>query len=205
MRREGTETLQEAIEAEAKRDRERILMEAQSRVQVLRDQAEADAEKQRAQLIRDAETRAARMRQEATGLARLEAQGVRAAKREALLDDVFRQAACRLGELLSADDYRETVEDLVVDAVSHLGAGGELTILADMQTAAILDQDTLARLAEKTETKLSLGKPLAEGTGVVLQSEDGRLRYDNTLQSRLNRMRAELRASVYRVLMGDVM
>jgi vacuolar-type H+-ATPase subunit E/Vma4 len=44
---------------------------------------------------------------------------------------------------------------------------------------------------------------LPRPVGVIVQSGDGRLRYDNTLQARLNRMRGTLRAPAFRVLMGE--
>jgi len=44
---------------------------------------------------------------------------------------------------------------------------------------------------------------LEEGRGVVIDAADGRLHYDNTLETRLQRLQSTLRASVYKMLMGE--
>jgi vacuolar-type H+-ATPase subunit E/Vma4 len=48
-----------------------------------------------------------------------------------------------------------------------------------------------------------MGNPLEEGIGVVVDAADGKLHYDNTLETRLDRLQSTLRASVYKVSMGE--
>ncbi len=51
--------------------------------------------------------------------------------------------------------------------------------------------------------ELRLGEPLKKSTGVLIETSDQRLRYDNTLETRLNRMQNSLRTFVYHLLMGE--
>jgi vacuolar-type H+-ATPase subunit E/Vma4 len=44
---------------------------------------------------------------------------------------------------------------------------------------------------------------IAEGTGVMVDADDGRLHYDNTLETRLGRLQGSLRSPVFRVLQGE--
>jgi vacuolar-type H+-ATPase subunit E/Vma4 len=48
-----------------------------------------------------------------------------------------------------------------------------------------------------------VGTLLEEGTGLVVSSSEGRLRYDNTLETRLSRLQNALRSAVYHVLTGE--
>ena len=50
---------------------------------------------------------------------------------------------------------------------------------------------------------MKLAHPLEKGTGVVVETHDGHLQYDNTLETRLNRLQNLLRSPVYHLLMGE--
>ena len=209
----SAEALREAILEQAARDRQRLIHEAESQAQRVITQAEMAASTQRAHITEHAALMAAELEREAKGSARLEAQAIRVRKREELLDAVFRRAGDDLAEFDKREDYQDVVVSLVLDAARQLGQhGGEekpLIILADEVARRALDAATLRRLEEETGREVSLGDPLPQGSGthrqlgVVVQSEDGHLRYDNTLQARLLRMRGTLRASAFRMLMGE--
>jgi vacuolar-type H+-ATPase subunit E/Vma4 len=67
----------------------------------------------------------------------------------------------------------------------------------------MLDGQVLTDLGQELAVQLELGEPLERGTGVVIVTADGHRRYDNTLETRLDRMQAGLRTPVYHILMGD--
>ena len=64
-------------------------------------------------------------------------------------------------------------------------------------------QITSKELSKELKIQLSVGKTLDEGTGIVVDADNGRLHYDNTLETRLSRLQSALRSSVYHVLMGE--
>ena len=51
--------------------------------------------------------------------------------------------------------------------------------------------------------EFTIGGGLDEGTGVIVDASGGKIHYDNTLETRLSRLQSTLRASVYKVLMGE--
>jgi vacuolar-type H+-ATPase subunit E/Vma4 len=252
MSHQNVEALTEALLDQAKRDRQRLIHEAEVRAQRTIAQAEGDALAQRAHITEHAEEVAADLLREARGASRLEAQATKVRKREALLDEVFSRAAEKLAEFDQQVDYGEVVIGLVLDAVRATGlarqsgavratglarqsgavrqtgldrhtpdqpldrAGGSrvgetksMVILADEVARRVLDEATLQRLEAEAGIEMTLGEVLDQRAGqprrlgVVVQSSDGHLRYDNTLQTRLTRMRGGLRASTFRVLMGE--
>ncbi|MBN1246010.1 MAG: hypothetical protein JXC32_00035 [Anaerolineae bacterium] len=196
------EGLRQAIAREAERDRQRILGEARARVEAIRAQAQAEAVDEAARLVEAAEAKAARLRREAVGTAGLDAQALKVRARESVLGLVFDRAADVFETASALPDYAAIVEGLLIDAIAHLG-GAALIIHADADAQAILDHDLLERIGLQTGCELLVGQLLLDGTGVVVESSDGHLRYDNTLQTRLTRMRPTLRTPVYRMLVGD--
>jgi V/A-type H+/Na+-transporting ATPase subunit E len=209
----NADALREAILDQAERDRQRLIHEAESQAQRIITQAQMAVSSQRAHITENAALIAADLQRETKGSARLEAQAIKVRKREALLEEVFSRAAERLAELDQHENYGEVVANLVLDGARQLGQHGDETspivILVDDVARRLLDAAVLERLEKEAGRKISLGGPLPRDAGslrpvgVIVQSEDGRLRYDNTLQARLNRMRGTLRASAFRVLMGE--
>ncbi len=61
----------------------------------------------------------------------------------------------------------------------------------------------LDEISKGMKARLQLGEPLEKGTGVMVETSDGHLQYDNTLETRLNRMQGGLRSTVYHLLMGE--
>ncbi len=188
---------------EAKRDRQRIISAALAQAQELHEQAEAESTAERDRIQETAEAKALRIRREAVGSAGLEARALKVRRRESLLQHVFDETLEHLSNPSDLEDYRTIVEGLVAEASEHLGGLDVVKVSGDKETLALLDQSFLNHLSELVGYQVEVGEPLLEGTGIILESPDGRLRYDNTFQTRLNRMRSALRTSVYRILMGE--
>jgi vacuolar-type H+-ATPase subunit E/Vma4 len=76
----------------------------------------------------------------------------------------------------------------------------EAEVQADEATQKVLKLDEISK---ELNGKFSLGNKLEEGTGIVVSASGGKLYYDNTLETRLNRLQSTLRSSVYKMLMGE--
>jgi vacuolar-type H+-ATPase subunit E/Vma4 len=76
-------------------------------------------------------------------------------------------------------------------------------VKADKTTQGILEKKALSEISRELNGQFTMGDPLEEGIGVVVDAADGKLHYDNTLETRLHRLQGTLRASVYKVLMGE--
>ncbi len=205
--KQDMEGLRQAITREAERNVQRIASEAQARAEAIRSEAQAQAAEEAARLLEAARLKASRIRQETVGAAELDAQALKVRARESVLDLVFARAAEVFETPSGLPHYPTIAVDLVEDAIAHLRAP-ELVIHADPETMAALesadsDGKLLGRISERTGCQVVIGQPLLGGTGVVVESPDGHLRYDNTLQSRLARMRSALRSPVYRILVGE--
>jgi vacuolar-type H+-ATPase subunit E/Vma4 len=61
----------------------------------------------------------------------------------------------------------------------------------------------LRELSKELNGQFESADELEEGTGIILDAADGKLHYDNTLETRLERLEGNLRAAVYKVLIGE--
>jgi len=198
--------LRDSVMAEAEGAAQRVLAEARAQVERIRAHARDEADAECAALTDEARATAARERQKAVGSSVLEARSLRARRREVVLDRVLSLASAQLETLatsLGEQAYASTVVSLVAEAAGQLQEADALVVRGDVMSLAALDAAMLEGLSDALGCRLSVGEPLAQGTGVVVTSPDDRLRYDNTFQTRLVRMRDALRVEVARILAGE--
>lgn len=202
MNEQSVEALRRTIMSQAHAEARGILDEARDEARSIREEAKREAESERDALLRQARVKAERVREEAQAEAEIRARRVKLRQREELLERVFSAARQRLQAAPEWSDYLEVVERLAQAGVGHLG-GEEAVVRVDQRSAQALG-DRLPELVrsaeEELEMVLTIGEPLPEGTGVVVQTRDGHRRYDNTLEARLTRMADALRTPVYRIL-----
>jgi V/A-type H+/Na+-transporting ATPase subunit E len=208
----GVAALRESVMKEAERASRRTLDGANAQAERIRAEAEAEVDRECAGSLDTAGVAVARYRQQVVGSAVLEARSLRARRREVVLDRVLLLASGQLASpsTLSEVNYSAVVEGLVREAVAQLSEVNALVIRGDPAALAILSagpdesEPLMARIGEATGHHLSLGEPLAQGVGVIVASPDGRLSYDNTLQTRMDRMRDVLRAEIAKIIATGV-
>jgi V/A-type H+-transporting ATPase subunit E len=196
------QALKSAIKGDARGEADQVLADAQARAEDIRQQAEAQADAECEAILKRARQEAEAQRSHAAAAAQLEAQTLKLKRREQLLERVFADARRQLASAPQWPYYEQIVRRLVREAVERLGAD-EVLVRADEGTRKVLDDDVLADLGEELGIHLRVGEPLAQGTGIVLETPDGHRRYDNTLETRLAHMQNRLRAPVYHILMGE--
>lgn len=199
---ENIELLTRAILVEARTDAEQIQAEAREKAEALRQQAREQAEAERREILERAGREAERLRSQVVAAAQMQARTLQLEHREKLLDKVFNAAREKISRLQKRPDYDKVVAGLVREAVTQLKVD-QAVVRADAVTQKILKERVLERLSGELNIQLSLGDVLEAGTGIVVDAGQGRLHYDNTLETRLARLQSTLRSSVHQVLMGE--
>jgi vacuolar-type H+-ATPase subunit E/Vma4 len=196
------QVLSRAVMKKARADAGHVLDEARFAADGVRQQAEQQAEAAREKVLERARQEAERIRGQVVAVAQLEARRLKLEQREALLDEILAAARQRLPTVQQWTDYDQIVGDLLREAVVELKAD-ECRVRADARARELLTPDLLAEVSAELDVQLQPGQALEGGLGVVTETLDGRRRYDNTLEARLDRQQEELRFPVYRLLMGE--
>ncbi|MEW6402243.1 MAG: V-type ATP synthase subunit E family protein [Chloroflexota bacterium] len=199
---EDIQALSRAILRDAQADAEQIMEEARAKADAVRQQAQGQVEKERKAILERAKQEAERLGGQVVATAQLKARTLQLEHREKLLEKVFDAARQRLSSLQKRNDYAKIAEDLLREALIQLNAASA-QVRADEATLKSLKGGALDKVAKELNAQLTVGDPLEEGTGVIVDASDGRLHYDNTLETRLNRLQSTLRSSVYQVLLGE--
>lgn len=196
---EDIELLARAIMVEAREEAEQLHAEAREKADAIRKRAQAQAESERKAILDQAKQDADRLRSQSSATSQLKSRSAQLEKREKILNDVFAEVKKQLAAVARRPDYGAIAAMLAREALTQLKVA-EAEVQTDESTQKALQLDELSK---ELKAKFSFGKKLEEGTGVVVSAAGGKLYYDNTLETRLNRLQNALRSSVYKVLMGE--
>ena len=196
------QVLERAIMDEARQEANQILASARAKAEGIKRQAQTQIDAQREEIVHRAREESEALHEHTVAAAQLEAQALKLKRREQLLNRVFAAARRELASVPQRADYEQIAHHLVREAVEHIGAG-EVLVRVDESIQQVLDEETLANLGRDLGVHQRLGEPLAQGIGAVVETPDGHRRYDNRLETRLDRMQEALRTAVYRILTGE--
>ena len=196
------EMLSRAILTEARDEAEQIKAEAREKAEAIRRRAQEQAEQERKAILDRAREDAERLRGQQVATAQLKARSLQLTSREQLLDRVFKTARERLGEIQNRPDYEEIAAQLLREALVQLRVN-KAQVRADKTTGHVLKKGVLRELSKELNGQFESADELEEGTGIIVDAADGKLHYDNTLETRLERLEGTLRAAVYKVLIGE--
>jgi len=196
------EMLERAILTEVREEAEQITAEAKEKAEAIRKRAQERAEEERKNILDRAKQDVERLRSQAVATAQLKARSSELAHREQLLDRVFATVRERLPHLQKRADYDQIAAMLLREALSQLKVK-KADVRADEATQKSLKKGALDEISRELNGEFAITGALEEGTGVVVDTADGKLHYDNTLETRLNRLQDTLRSSVYKMLIGE--
>jgi len=196
------ETLERAILTEVRDEAEHIKAEAKEKADAIRKRAQEQAESERKVILDRAKQDADRLQGQAVATAQLKARSVQLSSREQLLDRVFESVKEKLPHIQKRPDYDTIAALLLREALTQLKVN-KAQIRADEATQKSLKKGALEQISKELNVEFTLGDVLEEGIGVVVDAGDGKLHYDNTLETRLNRLQNTLRSAVYQMLTGE--
>lgn len=196
------EMLERAILTEAREKADQIRAEAKEKTEAIRKRAQERAEAERKAILERARHEAERLRSQAIATAQLKARSLELARREELLDRVFKAGREKLPELQKQPDYDQIAALLLREALTQLNVK-KAEIRADEITQKALKKGALDEISKELGGEFTIAGTLEEGQGVIVDAADGKIHYDNTLETRLERLQGPLRASVYKLLMGE--
>jgi vacuolar-type H+-ATPase subunit E/Vma4 len=196
------DALGRAILNEANGDVEQIKQTAKAKGDAIWQRAREQAERERKEVLEKAKQEAERVRSQYVATSQLKARTVELGHREKLLEEIFKSAREQLGSIQKDKNYEEIVAQLLREGISQLNIH-KAKVRADRQTQKILEQSVIAKISKELNADITVDEPLEEGTGLIVEGGDGRLKYNNTFENRLDHIQNELRSPVYRLLMGE--
>lgn len=204
---ETEKVLSGEILQDARRRAERVVKRAEREGEKVLERARREAEGFRENLLSHADRRIARERRVFDAGLDLEERMLRLKAQGELLDEVFAEALKRLRQH-HGFDYPSVLGNLAAEGI--LAMTGDAFVLRlrkdDLKTLKnTLPREVQTLVRERSGRKVSVtvtenAAPIE--VGVVIESADGRQRFDNSFAGRLRRMQHELRFRLAELIFG---
>lgn len=204
---DAQKVLADEILQDAKRKTEEILSAAKAEAEKIVGQAKASAQSEAEKILAEHRARAGKRAEMALRMVEQQVARGKLHARDTVIQAALAQAAAQLVEI-SGQAYREAVVRLAVAAARHMPAG-DLVAKVTAVPGADLDENSLAsEIAaglQKEGKTVNIRVEVRPGPfkGVVIESAEGKLRWDNTFEARLRRLRPGLRRLAIPILFEE--
>lgn len=178
------------LESEAKKRESEIIAKAQT-----------EAEQIRSTIISAAQVGAKSIGEEVKAESELAQKRKYQTRREKLIEQVFDRVRSSFPDLVDRYEYSQALPGLVKDSLQQLETR-EAILRLDERSHNLINSEQLAAIANSLDIKITVGDNLSSGFGVMAFSPDGHRVIDNTLGSRLEMQKSQLRTTVFEILMG---
>jgi len=200
---DGSENFAELIRQQSANEIAELRSSAATLVQRLRANAAAEMDSLRAQARSVGETRGHQASAKRVAVAETESRKAWLWAREQLIEELLATAKQRLAKFPDVDGGTGTLQALIAEALRVLPPGA-VSVRVSPACAQRLDQAACDMLGSG-RWQLTITTEGAPAGGVIVESSDGRLRFDNSFEARIGRGRDRLRRLALDTLLAGEM
>jgi V/A-type H+-transporting ATPase subunit E len=160
-------------------------------------------EAERTRIVESARKQAENTKRQIVGSSRLAARNQELLLIENNVNEAFERAKAWLGSSSKDEAYRSLLAKIIEESIPSVGSD-DVTIECnknDMDAVKKIAAD-LAKKNPKYKIKVS-DQPISAIGGVRVKSGDGTMSFDNTLDSRIERLKPLIRKNIARMLRGE--
>ncbi|HKT22779.1 MAG TPA: V-type ATP synthase subunit E family protein [Nitrososphaerales archaeon] len=150
-----------------------------------------------AKILETSVKQAESVKRQIVGAAELEARNAQLKSLEKAVNEAFEGAMKQVSEVEGAA-HEKALARLIQEGLDVIGQRANVACAAKDKRAVM---GAVKRLEGKAKVTVE-AEPVEAAGGVVLTTPDGSVRFDNTFEARLERMKADLRKEVAAVLTG---
>ena len=120
--------------------------------------------------------------------------------KERLVDDAFDKALLKLKDFVATEEYRKYLLNLISGVSQRIGQKN-LVVIVNSKDKEWLTQDMLNRVSKKLHGEIKLSNQTEDFIGgCKIESSDGKITYDSTIDNRLKELKPTLRVEVAKIL-----
>jgi len=160
-------------------------------------------EAERAKIIESAKKQAENLKRQIIGSGRLAARNQELMMVEGAVNNAFEEARKKLATSGGKESYKELMSTIIEESVSSVGTG-EVVIECNKNDAELI-RKILADLQKKnTKVQAKVSDHYIDVLGGIrVKSADGTMTYDNTIDSRIERLKPLIRKNIAQLLRGE--
>ena len=160
-------------------------------------------EAERTKIIVSAKKQAENLKRQIIGSSRLAARNQELVLIENAVNDAFEEARKKLASASNKDSYKTLMGSIIQESISSVGSN-EVVIECNKNDAELVKKILLEQQGRNPKVKARLSDQYIDVLGGIrVKSADGTMTYDNTLDSRIERLKPLIRKNISQMLRGD--
>jgi V/A-type H+/Na+-transporting ATPase subunit E len=161
-------------------------------------------EAERTRIVEGARKQAENLKRQIIGSARLASRNQELVTIENAVNKAFEEAKKKLQASSSTDSYQDLLKRMVQESISAIGASNAVIIECNKNDAEIVRKAVSElRDAGKMQQQAEVSNHYIDVLGGIrIKSSDGTMTYDNTMDSRIERLKPLIRKNIAPVLRG---
>jgi vacuolar-type H+-ATPase subunit E/Vma4 len=200
--KDGLSAIANEVLAEVQKEAEAIILSSQNQAKETLKVAKQQADEKYETMINQATAKAEGEKRKIASVTEVEMRNRLLQSKEKLVDTAFDKALARIKEFAATEEYRRYLLKLIEEGAKRVNQK-KLAIQVNAKDKAWLTQDNLNRLSKKLNCELTLLDQTDDYIGgFKIQTLDGKITYDSTLDNRLKELKPVLRVEVAKVLFG---
>jgi V/A-type H+-transporting ATPase subunit E len=152
-------------------------------------------------IVVGAQKQAENLRRQIVGSSRLAARNKQLVLIETAVNDAFEKAKAKLVSSNKQESYKVLIITMLENSISAIGSD-EVIVECNKNDLDIVKNAITDLSKNKVRVKVS-DKPINVIGGIRVRSADGSMTYDNTLDSRIERLKPLIRKNIVQMLRGE--
>jgi V/A-type H+/Na+-transporting ATPase subunit E len=166
------------------------------------ESSRTNLESEYSRIVEGAKKLAENLRRQIVGSSRLGARNKELVIIETAINDAFERAKVKLASSNKMQGYKALITKMLENSISEIGSD-EVIIECNKNDFEVV-KDAISNFHDNNKVRLKLSdKPINVIGGVRLRSADGSITYDNTLDSRIERLKPLIRKNIVQMLRGS--
>ena len=152
-------------------------------------------------IVVGAQKQAENLRRQIVGSSRLAARNKQLVLIETAVNDAFEKAKAKLASSNKQESYKVLIITMLENSISAIGSD-EVIVECNKNDLDIVKNAITDLSKNKVRVKVS-DKPINVIGGIRVRSADGSMTYDNTLDSRIERLKPLIRKNIVHMIRGE--
>jgi V/A-type H+-transporting ATPase subunit E len=201
--KDGLSAIANEVVGDVQKEAEAVIAAAEKEAKETLRAAKEQADQTYREIINQAKQRAETERRKIASVTEVAIRNQLLQTKEDMVDAAFEKALEKLREFVQTPQYPEYLTSLIGTVAKKIGQNN-LVVQVNAKDAAWLDGAELKRLSSKLSVDLELSKTNLECVGgCIIQTADGKIFYDNTIDNRLEELKPTLRVEIAKILFKE--
>lgn len=200
--KDGLSAITSEVLDDVQKEAEAIILAAENEAKETLKAAKEQADQKYQTIINQAKTKAETERRKITSVTEVEMRNRLLQTKEDLVDNAFEKALVKLQDFVKTEEYHEHLLKLIEEVAKRIDSKN-LMVQVNAEDKTWLTQNMLNRLSKKPRRELKLSDENEDFIGgCKIQTVDGKITYDSTIDNRLQELKPTLRVEAAKILFG---